>query len=134
MNATSIIAKIVEQQKKLRELAEANGIAEAIVNMGATADPTELYKIMYPEDEEEDDEEIWECYECGKEMIEKEISRQLVSGGCLCKECDKFPEDKEVINCEDCCCYATEYVVKCAVFTRYNERRYYHCLECEKTK
>jgi len=50
------LANIVEQQKKLQELALANGIDEVIVNMGATANANELYEIMYPNDEEEDDE------------------------------------------------------------------------------
>jgi hypothetical protein len=50
------LANIVEQQKKLRELALANGIDEVIVNMGATANANELYEIMYPNDVEEDDE------------------------------------------------------------------------------
>lgn len=220
-----ILAKIAEQQKQLREFAQANGIDEVIVNMGASMDVDEMFQIMYPsydsedesdedEDDDEDDEddeqmvcdccicfdddgvyvgrscgckgiglrpykdeekedldkeiqcpncdsfivvgqlikedenycencwmiyedeeeETWECYECGKEMVENEISRHLVSGGCFCKDCDKFPEDKEVVQCDECSYYATEYVVKCADFTRYNEIRHYYCLDCDKKK
>lgn len=62
MNTTSAekkqkIANIIKQQKKLQKLAKANGIDEVIINMGATADPNELYKIMYPDDSDYSDDE-----------------------------------------------------------------------------
>jgi hypothetical protein len=61
------LINIIEQQKKLKEFALANGIDEIIVNMGATADINDLYEIMYPYDadeEEEEDEEECICSEC----------------------------------------------------------------------
>jgi len=112
MNTTSAekkqrLANIVEQQKKLQELALANGIDEVIVNMGATANANELYEIMYPNNEEEDDEseideeeqrfiDAWknDDFETQKEMMLKKIEEGKLR---------RKKEEDELNNMCDCC-------------------------------
>lgn len=101
---------IVEQQKKLQEFALANGIDEAIVNMGATADINDLYEIMYSYDaDEEEDEEECVCGECGISTKGRKI-RGLWDNK-LCEECGEHSDIEEEEEFEDMCdcCVKPEY-------------------------
>ena len=82
---------IVEQQKKLQEFALANGIDEAIVNMGATADINDLYEIMYPHDADEEEEEKEEP------LFETNIKPRGVIENC-CYYCDEYTTNKITVN------------------------------------
>lgn len=60
-------------------------------------------------DDDTEEEEIWECDECLKDLKETDISRHLVEGGCLCKDCDDEDEDSDwdgdldfTPNCHQC--------------------------------